>query len=142
MGKEIVFQDEFENGLDVGLIEDGKSWNYMQMGPFLFGKDGFNLEEENGIRAVPTGKNPKTGAPAFTNTAPGQGDHMKWSINVNMTTSDGMHGIEIMPGKTLNVEATIGGTQYGVEDHPFGDAVPNAKDDPRLASSLIVSTCI
>ena len=140
MKKNVVFHDDFTTGLQVGTIADQHRWNYMEMGPVKLTRTAFETTTTaTGLQVSPTGRQPQTNEPMFTTTAPGQGDHMKWSINVNQTDDFGQHGVAVRPGQTLNIEAEMSGQQFGTDEHPFGDAVPNSQDDLRLGVPLLMA---
>ncbi len=138
MEKQVIFEDYFQQGLDVGSKSESRHWNYLEMGPVTIGQEGFLVTVgdsadlcDHGISVSPEARNPQTGEPMFTTTMPGQGDHMKWSVIVNQP-------IEVRADMTLNIEAELSGEQHGTHQHPFGGAVPDADDDVRLGVPLLM----
>ena len=116
------------------------------MGPVVIDPAEFEIACEEGLRVVPVGKNPETGEPAFTLTQPqhpflGTVDHMKFNVTVNHASSLGAPGFDVAPGKAFGVEARLGGRQYGMAGHPFGDAVADPDADWRLGAPMLMAMC-
>ncbi|MDO4290839.1 MAG: DUF6081 family protein [Eggerthellaceae bacterium] len=144
--REVLFEDGFQGGFDVGFPEDGNAWSFMKMGPIVIDPAEFEISSEEGLYVAPAGKNPLTSEPAFTLTQPqhplmGTVDHMKFNVTVNRTSSLGVPGFDIAPGAMFNVEARFGGQQYGMEGHPFGDAVADPDADWRLGAPMLMAMC-
>ncbi|MBP2585766.1 hypothetical protein J3A78_006244 [Streptomyces sp. PvR006] len=107
--------------------------------------DGIVTTSGRGLQVRSRGVNPRTGEPAFTQTipqitpsgAPGSGDHAKWLAYTSHTSSHGFPGFDAVPGQVLSCETTLSGRTYGTAGHPFGDAVADGEDDPRLASVML-----
>ena len=146
MTREILFEDTFENGFDGGFPEDGRAWSFMKMGPVVIDPAEFDIDCTDGVKVVPIGKNSATGEPAFTLTQPqhpflGTVDHMKFNVTVNHASSVGAPGFDVDPSKTFNVEARLGGRQFGMEGQPFGSAVPDPNADWRLGAPMLMAMC-
>jgi hypothetical protein len=131
--------DDFRDGFSIN--EPGADWFYFSAGPFV-GDDGIASTSPQGLRVIPKGQN-AAGEPAFTKTVshqdeangiPGGLDHVKWLVYMNHLASTGVPGFDAEDGKVLSCESWVGGQTYGVENHPFGDAVNDASDDSRLAA--------
>jgi len=131
--------DTFRNGFS----ED--KWFYFGAGSFI-GDDGIATTSLlTGLKVVPKGTNPKTGLPAFTKTlaqeddqngeiVPAGLDHVKWLVFMNHDSTKGYPGFDAMEKYELSFQATISGRSYGVEGHPFGNAVKDASSDLRLGA--------
>lgn len=146
MAGEILFEDRFGGGFDAGFPEDGRAWSYMKMGPVVIDPAEFEITDSDGVHVAPIGKNPATGEPAFTLTQPqhplmGTVDHMKFNVTVNHATEAGLPGFEVASDRIFNVEARLGGRQYGMEGHPFGDAVKDPQADWRLGAPMLMAMC-
>lgn len=133
-----VFNVEFSNG----------KWFYFKSGTFV-ANDGIVSKTESGIRVVPREKNPKTGEPAFSSSLAqnkdnggiaGALDHIKWLTYMNHISFSGHPGFDVIPSKTLTFETVMGGSSFGIQNHPFGKAVQDAESDLRLGSSTMVCT--
>jgi hypothetical protein len=131
--------DGFKTGFSVGTPGTNVKWFYFGAGGFV-GDDGIETTDVRGLTV--RSKGTVDGHPAFTNTVaqeaqsglPGGFDHVKWLVYMNHFSSGGYPGFDALPGQQLVCQATIGGTSYGNAQHPFGAAVSNPNDDPRLAA--------
>ena len=63
---------------------------------------------------------------------------MKWVTYMNHTASTGYPGFDVLPEKILKFETIMGGKSFGVEHHPFGNAVIDANNDLRLGSPVML----
>jgi hypothetical protein len=135
--------DDFRRGFAVGAPGSGARWFYFATpdGRFV-GDDGRAVTGPRGLAVVPTGRNAATGLPAFAKTVaqepvsglPGGLDHVKWLVYMNHLASSGVPGFDALPGRELVCQSTIGGRVTGTRGHPFGAAVADPDDDPRLAA--------
>jgi hypothetical protein len=140
-GERRTVWDDFRGGFSA-TGPDAK-WFYFSAGPYV-GDDGVTTTSDQGLRVVPTGKNPATGRPAFVRTLgqeddnglglPGGLDHVKWLAYMNHTAASGFPGFDALPGQELACEAVVGGRTFGTRGHPFGASVSGPEDDPRLAT--------
>jgi hypothetical protein len=135
--------DDFRGGFD--HTGDDAKWALSPLGPFPHG-DGRTSTSPAGLRVVPTGTNPTTGAPAFAYTTGkesdgGDGglDHVKWYALANHRASSGVMGFDADPGTVLTFDSTFSARTYGTDRHPFGDAVANPRVDLRLASGAMTT---
>lgn len=133
-----IWRADFSRGLSVGA--DDSAWFYFGEGDSI-GDDAIATSTDSGLRVVSRGVNPATGEPAFTRTAgpekgplPGEFDHFKFLAYVNHMSAHGTPGFDIASGEKLTVEAVLSGRTYGVEGHPFRDAVKDSESDYRLAA--------
>jgi hypothetical protein len=118
-------------------------WFDLPFGPSYTADDGCAESTPFGLVVRSCGTNPWTGMPAFRNTL-GQDsgalapfDHAKWISVMSHFTSNGVLGFDAVPGQELACEATVSGRLFGVDQHPFGNAVVDPDADPRLASVAI-----
>lgn len=132
--------DRFDKGFSIGPPD--ARWFYFESGS-LVGNDGVATTSPEGLRVISKGKNPTTRQPAFTLTLPpqkdassipGQFDHVKWLIYTNHKASTGVPGFDAVRGQELAFETWISGQSFGTQGHPFGDAVRDPEDDPRLVA--------
>jgi hypothetical protein len=96
-----------------------------------------------GIRVAPAAVHGGAGTPMFglslapeslNGGIPAANDHPKWLAYINETSSAGYPGFDAVPGTELSGTARISGRTFGTTFHPFGTAVVNPSDDPRLAT--------
>ncbi|MCG8916572.1 DUF6081 family protein [Actinokineospora sp. PR83] len=138
-----IVWDDFSDGLRTE--GPGAKWAHLPFGPTT-GRDGTITTSARGLRVSSRGTNPTTGEPAFTATVaqddpggfPGTLDHVKWMVYTNRTSSGGTLGFDTAPGYELSCETGFSGRTHGVAGHPFGARVPDAEDDPRLASAALL----
>ncbi|HLL03574.1 MAG TPA: DUF6081 family protein [Myxococcaceae bacterium] len=131
--------DDFSQGFSVD--EPGSKWFYFRAGSFV-GDDGIIAITPGGLNVWSSGWNSATGEPAFANTVapepssglPGGLDHVKWLAYMNHTSTAGYPGFDAQANHELACRTTVTGQTYGTHLHPFGAAVSNAQEDPRLAS--------
>jgi hypothetical protein len=137
--------DNFKSGFTVGAPGSSAKWFYFAApgfapGTLFVGDDGIATTDAMGLRVRAAGT--VNGHPAFTKTVaqeaesgfPGGFDHVKWLVYMNHFASTGVPGFDALPGQQLVCQSTIGGRSFGNEAHPFGAAVTNPNDDPRLAA--------
>lgn len=132
-----VVWDDFKKGWSADAPD--ARWFHFSVGPFI-ADDGIESTSCHGLSVVPRGVNPITGAPAFVKTM-GQEtgflsafDHVKWLVVMNHFSSKGFLGFDAEPGRELACEARVSGQIFGTKTHPFGAAVTDPDDDPRLGS--------
>jgi len=131
--------DNFKTGFDVGAPGSSAKWFYFAGAGFV-GDDGIATTSPMGLNVRSSGT--FDGHPAFTKTVgqeqtsglPGGFDHVKWLVYMNHFSSNGVPGFDALPGKQVVCQSTIGGRSFGNAGHPFGSAVTNPDDDPRLAA--------
>ncbi|WP_240139750.1 DUF6081 family protein [Streptomyces sp. MUM 178J] len=130
--------DDFRSGFTTGG-PDAK-WTLTPTGS-LPGGDGVPTTSAAGLRVVPTGVNPRTGAPAFVSTTAQEGDggagaydHLKWYAVADHTSSAGFQGFDAVPGQVLTCSTTLSVRTHGTEQHPFGFLARNPDTDLRLAA--------
>lgn len=147
IGETVIWSDDFAEGFRLGRIGTDAVWHQFEAGSFC-PDDAVPTVDENGLKVIPRGVNPRSGDPAFTQTVPpsppgaeipGVVDHVKWFATVNKRSSKGFTGFDTPSGKTIHVEALIGGRTYGTEMHPFGDAVRDVPNDFRLGAPAMVT---
>ncbi|MFD7813864.1 DUF6081 family protein [Streptomyces sp. NPDC059785] len=134
----VLFDDDFSGGF--GTSGPDARWTHVPFGGGV-GEDGTATTSARGLRLAASGTNPRTGEPAFTLTLgqhepsglPGGLDHVKWLSYPNRKTPGGLLGFPAEDGRELVHEARMSGTTYGTAGHPFGAAVTDPHDDPRLA---------
>lgn len=134
-------EDEFENGLDIGT--PSSRWVYRNVGPYI-ASDGIFNGGPSGLTVKSPGVNVQTGTPAFTltqgqeadaNSIPGIIDALKFLVDTNVRASSGYPGIDAVDGEEIMCEAEMAVEAYGIEGHPFGDAVEEVDSDYRLAAA-------
>jgi hypothetical protein len=138
-GTELPKWDGFRSGFNVGAPGSSAKWFYFGAAGFV-GDDGIATTNSKGLNVRSSGT--VDGHPAFTKTVaqeqqsglPGGFDHVKWLTYMNHFASAGYPGFDALPGQQLVCQSTIGGQSYGNAQHPFGSAVTNPNDDPRLAA--------
>lgn len=131
--------DTFKTGFTVGAPGSSAKWFYFAAAGFV-GDDGIATTGPNGLNVRSSGT--VDGHPAFTKTVaqeessglPGGFDHVKWLAYMNHFASTGVPGFDALPGQQVVCQSTIGGRSFGNGQHPFGSAVTNPEDDPRLAA--------
>jgi hypothetical protein len=140
--EKILFADDFSKGFDAqqtwllgsSNTPDGK----------LAQGDGVITSNAQGITVVPTGRNPRTGRPAFAATSDqhasgfggGTGDHLKWVAQPRVSSAN---GFPVPATGSWNCNADVTVKAEGVADHPFGKAVSDPQSDPRLASATVIT---
>lgn len=142
---EVLWRDDFSDGLSVSGPR--ARWRFVQPRPDHAADDALVDASGEGLRLVASGRNPRTGEPAFVRTVPsdrddpdampGYADHAKWIAYADHQAGTGFQGFDAEPGRVLSGEATISGRTYGTADHPFGDAVEDPEDDLRLAGAML-----
>ncbi|MEU4349015.1 DUF6081 family protein [Streptomyces sp. NPDC023838] len=140
--EKVLFQDDFGAGFDAQqtwLL--GKA--HTPAGELAQG-DGIVTSNADGITVVPTGRNPRTGRPAFAATTGqdatgfggGTGDHLKW---VAQPRESSKNGFEIPAAGSWSCTTDLSVKTEGTENHPFGKAVTDPQSDPRLASATVIT---
>jgi uncharacterized protein DUF6081 len=139
---EVLFHDDFAAGFD-------------KTDTWLLGKsstptaelpegDGVISVDRKGITVVPTGRNPRTGKPAFAATADqqaagfggGTGDHLKWVAQPRKSSAN---GFPIPDTGAMTCTSKVQVKVDGIDRHPFGRAVADPQSDPRLASATMIT---
>jgi Family of unknown function (DUF6081) len=141
--------DDFRGGFSVGT-PDAK-WFYFASGSYV-GDDGIAAPAgDGGLTVRARGTNPTTGGPAFTRTLgqegaadnpdalPGGLDHVKWLVYMNHLASSGVPGFDAVAGRELAFQTRLSGGSFGTAGHPFGAAVSDPGDDPRLAAAAMAA---
>jgi hypothetical protein len=138
----VLFQDDFGSGFDAQqkwLLGRASTPN----GQLAQG-DGIITSHAGGVTVVPTGRNPRTGRPAFAATTGqdatgfggGTGDHLKWVAQPRESSANGF----AIPGTgSWNCTTDVTVKTDGVQDNPFGKAVGDPQSDPRLASATVIT---
>ena len=120
-------------------------WFHFAAGPYV-GNDAKVTTGPHGLRAVSSGKNRRTGHPAFVRTTgqehttgglPGGLDHVKWLVYMNHQASSGVPGFDAVRGQTLTCNAVLGARMFGAGGNPFGIPAWQANRDLRLASAAL-----
>lgn len=146
-GETVIWSDDFAKGFRMGCIGTEAAWHQFEAGLFR-PDDAVPTVDKDGLSVIPKGINPRSGEPAFTQTVPpsppgadipGVVDHVKWFATVNRRSSKGFTGFDAPSGKSIHVEALMGGRTYGTETHPFGDAVRDVFSDFRLGAPAMVT---
>jgi hypothetical protein len=136
-GPTVLLHDDFSAGFD------STRWGVQSAGDLPSG-DGVVSTSPAGLLVVPTGTNPVTGLPAFAATdapdapAGGTADHVKWlAFPLNIAPS-GYPGFAVPATGSLNCAITMSATATGLDQQPFGAAVPQPQSDVRLAAADLV----
>jgi hypothetical protein len=134
-------QDSFAYGLSVG--GERPRWRLREVGSLPHG-DGIVTTGPLGMVVVPTTTNPETGEPAFaTPPAPlGDADHLRWAVMANRTSSAGKPGFdtERADGEApLTVTAELAVAGYGLDRHPYGEALPDPGRDLRVGAGVLIT---
>ena len=143
VGSGLLFHEDFRNGFTT--TGPDAAW-HTQDTAGVPGGDGVAHTSGLGLAVVPTGVNPRTGAPAFVSTTgqqadggEGTRDHVKWTAMPNRTADTGIPGFDVPATGALVCTTTLAVSTYGTEDHPFGTAVADAQADPRLACGSMIT---
>ena len=109
------------------------------MGPLPSG-DGIVTTGRDGLVVVPTATDAKTGNPAFADAPQplGDADHLRWTLMANHTSGAKFPGFDTGDDSRLEVSALMSVTGYGLERHPYGDAVSDAGRDLRLGAGMLI----
>lgn len=138
---EVLFQDDFAAGLDSeGSVGSDSRWQLRPAGTLPHG-DGTVRTVPGGITVEPVATHPVTGAPCFAyEDGAGTGsDHMRWRATARHTASSGMPGYDAPRGSVLTVEAELAVETFGMDAHPFGDAVSDPGTDFRLGAGALIA---
>jgi hypothetical protein len=125
----LLLKDEFRQGLD-----RDSTWAIVQIPERLIADDGIVSTSSQGLYVKAAGENPLTGEPAFTKTSSGDDDHVKWMVDTQHISSNLVPGFDAPLGQELRCTMWARGQTFGVDAHPFGDAVTDPNTDLRLAS--------
>jgi hypothetical protein len=129
MAPQILMEDDFRQGLDLT-----SRWAITRFPPRFSADDGIMSASDRGLYVIAAGTNSQTGEPAFTETAAGEDDHVKWMIDTQHRSSNSTPGFDAVPGHELQISMRARGRTFGTAAHPFGSAVTNPDTDLRLAS--------
>jgi hypothetical protein len=125
----LLLKDDFRDGLDLT-----GGWAITRFPPRFSADDGIVSTSDRGLYVKAAGTNPQTGEPAFSETAAGEDDHVKWMIDTLHASSNSVPGFDAAPGQELQIIMRARGRTFGTAAHPFGSAVTNPDIDLRLAS--------
>jgi len=129
MAPQILMEDDFRRGLDLT-----DSWAIARFPPRFSADDGIVSTSDRGLYAKAAGTNSQTGEPAFSETATGEDDHVKWMVDTRHRSSNSIPGFDAVPGHELQIGMWVRGRTFGTAAHPFGSAVTDPDADLRLAS--------
>src|SRR5258708_4375314 len=129
MAPQILMEDDFRQGLDLT-----SRWAITRFPPRFSADDGIVSASDRGLYVKAAGTNSPTGEPAFTESATGEDDHVKWMIDTHHRSSNSIPGFDAVPGHELQISMRARGRTFGTAAHPFGSAVTNPDTDLRLAS--------
>ena len=96
MAPQILMEDDFRQGLDLT-----SRWAITRFPPRFSADDGIVSTSDRGLYVKAAGTNSQTGEPAFTETATGEDDHVKWMIDTQHRSSNSIPGCQ---GAELHVE--------------------------------------
>ncbi|KOV83058.1 MULTISPECIES: DUF6081 family protein [unclassified Streptomyces] len=139
----LLFHDAFQDGFTT--TGPAANWHTQDVAG-VPGGDGIARTSAFGLSVIPTGVNPRTGAPAFVSTTgqqadggEGTRDHVKWTALANRTARNGFPGFDVPEDGALECTATLAVSTYGTADHPFGPAVTDPRADPRLGCGAMIA---
>jgi hypothetical protein len=137
---QLLFMDDFAYGFSTG--DGGSRWRLRPVGGLPAG-DGIVTTGPEGLVVVPTATDPTTGQPAFAaevGAEPlGDADHLRWAAMANRTSSAGFPGFDAPAEGPLSVTAELGVEGFGLDRHPYGDAVPDPHRDLRIGAGVLVT---
>jgi hypothetical protein len=125
----LLLNDDFRDGLDLT-----GGWAITRFPTRFSADDGIVSTSDRGLYVRAAGTNPQTGEPAFSETAAGEDDHVKWMIDTLRVSSNSVPGFDAVPGQELQISMRARGRTFGTAAHPFGRAVTSPDTDLRLAS--------
>jgi hypothetical protein len=125
---QVLLNDDFKHGLDLS-----STWALLSLGSFT-ADDGVATAGPGGLKVTPPATNPLTGRPAFTKTAAGDFDHVKWMADTAHLSSNSVPGFDAVPGREVRCTMQGRGQTFGTAAQPFGSAVSDPQSDLRLAS--------
>jgi len=126
---QILMDDDFRHGLDLT-----DRWAITRFPPRFSADDGIVSASDRGLYVKAAGTNSRTGEPAFSETATGEDDHVKWMVDTQHRSSYSVPGFDAVPGQELQIGMWLRGRTFGTAAHPFGSAVTDPDTDLRLAS--------
>jgi hypothetical protein len=120
--KTVLFDETFTDGLDTGR------WQVFQ-GEGFAADDGVATPTAQGVSIAPPARDPQTGEPAFTKVLEGFVGNIKWLAlaGESFATDDG----------ELRFLFRAGARGFGLERHPYGEAVADPAVDFRLGSATL-----
>src|SRR5260370_6178990 len=92
MAPQILMEDDFRQGLDLT-----SRWAITRFPPRFSADDGIVSASDRGLYVKAAGTNSQTGEPAFTETATGEDDHVKWMIDTQHRSSNSIPGFDAVP---------------------------------------------
>jgi hypothetical protein len=129
-------------------IDDGASpWSFFNAGPF-HADDGILVRSDDILVVRSVGRNAASGLPMFTKTVaqedpadenplPGGLDHAKWLVYSKRSASSGVPGFDVPMTGELVFKCELGVCLFGLENQPFGSAVPDINDDLRIGCAAM-----
>jgi hypothetical protein len=126
---QILLEDDFHQGFDVT-----HRWQVTEVPGRSSADDGIASTSDRGLYVRANGTNPETGWPAFSETATGEDDHVKWMVDTRRVSSNGVPGFDAGLGEELRINMWVRGQIFGPAAHPFGSGVTDPETDLRLAS--------
>jgi hypothetical protein len=124
-----LLEDNFRSGLDLE-----QSWQVTEVPGRLSADDGIASGSDRGLHVRSGGTNPETRQPAFSKTAHGEDDHVKWMVDTRRLSSHGMPGFDALIDQELSISMRVRGQIFGTAAHPFARAVIDPETDLRLAA--------
>lgn len=116
----VLFQDDFRSGFDLT-----DRWALLEAPPSFVADDGDVVTSSAGLTVTSKGRNAKTGKPEMTKVELGVPGHLKW---LAMTTE------AFEATGTTRFAYRAGAEVFGVDEHPYGDAVTDPQSDLRLGA--------
>jgi hypothetical protein len=126
---QILQEDDFRQGLDLA-----HRWQVTEVPGRFSADDGVVSTSGRGLYVRAGGTNSETGWPAFSKTAAGEDDHVKWMVDTRRYSSNGVPGFDAVLGEELRINMWVRGQIFGTAAHPFGSGVTDPETDLRLAS--------
>jgi len=83
MAPQILMEDDFRHGLDLT-----DRWAITRFPPRFSADDGIVSASDRGLYVKAAGTNSQTGEPAFSETATGEDDHVKWMVDTRHRSSN------------------------------------------------------
>ncbi|EGG21583.1 hypothetical protein DFA_01469 [Cavenderia fasciculata] len=107
-------------------IEIPEQWYYFGFGDFVGNQGIQSIVKEGGSGFLRIDSNP------FTLTHPSVLDHVKWLALTK-------ESVAVPENGSLTCSFKVRANTLGADRHPFGDAIRDAKNDPRLAMGVVNS---
>lgn len=125
-----VFADDFAT--DLG------QWDIRPLGGRADG-DGVASTGREGLVVVPTATHLHSGEPAFAEPPEPGGPDLRWAALAAHTSSAGYPGFDALAGTQLTVAAELSARAFGLDEHPYGDAVVDPRVDSRLGGGALIT---